>query len=171
MSELDPSELPQTSGKDTDLAFDLTASGSGSSGSKTFEVRYNGACGEEALFSALMSKGTPLIEVIDRQAGTVAACGTASLEAARGLGGAMDAVVSRVAVLIKKVVQGSHAHLKPMKAEMHSSGHAETGSDPDVAGNCGHSDPICLQSVFLHFPLAGGLEICRTVRALRAPVT
>jgi hypothetical protein len=92
MSELDPSELPQTSGKDTDLAFDLTASGSGSSGSKTFEVRYNGACGEEALFSALMTKGTPLIEVIDRQAGTVAACGTASLEAARGLGGAMDAV-------------------------------------------------------------------------------
>ncbi|MGV2977416.1 hypothetical protein AB1P65_18325 [Roseibium alexandrii] len=118
MSELDPSELPQTSGKDTDLAFDLTASGSGSSGSKTFEVRYNGACGEEALFSALMTKGTPLIEVIDRQAGTVAACGTASLEAARGLGGAMDAVVSRVAVLIKKVVEGSHAHGTPMKAEV-----------------------------------------------------
>ncbi|MBO9420938.1 hypothetical protein J7481_15635 [Labrenzia sp. R4_2] len=117
MSRLDPSELPQTSRKDTDLFFDLTTGGSEYGSSKIFEVRYNGACGEEALFSALMSKGTPLIEVIDRQAGTVAACGTASLEAARGFAGAMDAVFSRVAVLIKKVVEGAHAHGTPMKAE------------------------------------------------------
>ncbi|WP_428523099.1 glucosamine inositolphosphorylceramide transferase family protein [Roseibium sp.] len=118
MSDLDRSNLPQIGGKETELVFDLTASGSGSTGSKTFEVRYNGVRGEEALFAALMTKGTPFIEIVDLQTGTVAASGTASFEAAKGLRGAMDAVFSRVAVLIKKVVEGSHAHGTPMKTEV-----------------------------------------------------
>lgn len=67
--------------------------------------RYNGAHGETALAAALFLSGTPRIEIAAHQGDgdpRAAAAGVASLEAAEGVGGAMEAVWSRVIPLILK---------------------------------------------------------------------
>ncbi|MBO6718118.1 MAG: hypothetical protein JJ913_09205 [Rhizobiaceae bacterium] len=67
--------------------------------------RFNGQCGETALASALFFASTPRIEIVARAGDAdprVAASGFASLEAAQGIGGAMEAVWSRVIPLIVK---------------------------------------------------------------------
>jgi hypothetical protein len=67
--------------------------------------RYNGGFGEIALASALFFGGTPRIEIAAWRGDgdpRIAAEGMASLEAAEGIGGAMEAVWSRVIPLIVK---------------------------------------------------------------------
>ena len=67
--------------------------------------RYDGGFGETALASALFFGGTPRIEIVASQGDgdpRIAAQGMASLEAAQGIGGAMEAVWSRVIPLIVK---------------------------------------------------------------------
>lgn len=67
--------------------------------------RYNGGFGEQALASALFFSGTPRIEILAQTGDAdarVAAEGMAALEAAEGVGGAMEAVWSRVIPLILK---------------------------------------------------------------------
>ncbi len=67
--------------------------------------RYNGGFGETALASALFFGGTPRVELAawqGEQDPRIAAEGMASLEAAEGIGGAMEAVWSRVITLVLK---------------------------------------------------------------------
>ena len=73
---------------------------------------YNGQPGETALASALFFHGTPEI-AIERLAagedGRIVALGTASLEAASGIGGAIEAVGSRVITLLVKALSDNRA--------------------------------------------------------------
>jgi len=71
---------------------------------------YDGLPGETALASALFFRGTPRIEIEriepGEAAGRVVASGTASLEAAAGIGGGIEAVASRVIALLLKALSG-----------------------------------------------------------------
>lgn len=71
---------------------------------------YNGHAGVNALAGALFFEGTPEIAIEERHPdsleGVIVAHGFASLEAAAGLGGAMEAVHSRALSLIVKQVAG-----------------------------------------------------------------
>ncbi|MCB5204546.1 hypothetical protein LH464_18935 [Neorhizobium sp. T786] len=71
---------------------------------------YNGAAGEPALASSLLFLGTPKISIsVQREASAQPAIicgGTASLESAAGIGGAMEAVWSRTTMLLVKAIRG-----------------------------------------------------------------
>jgi hypothetical protein len=71
---------------------------------------YDGQPGETALASALFFRGTPLIAIERIEPGQVrggiVASGTASLEAAAGVGGGIEAVGSRVITLLLKALSG-----------------------------------------------------------------
>ncbi len=92
-------------GLEPDLVIDLTAAGAElpSGGTPCLRPLYNGRAGEIAMASALFFQGTPDI-AIERSAADspprIVASGTASLEAAAGIGGAIEAVGSRVVVLL-----------------------------------------------------------------------
>lgn len=73
---------------------------------RTLKPRYNGVAGEEALVAFLLASGTPDIMIEDTNAKRIVAKGTASLEAAQGISGAMEAVYSRVSVLLSRVLGG-----------------------------------------------------------------
>jgi hypothetical protein len=70
---------------------------------------FNGAAGEEALASALLFDGTPRIDIAFRQGPSgspvIVGEGEASLEAAAGIGGAMEAVWSRTLILLVKPIR------------------------------------------------------------------
>ncbi|MCV0423969.1 MAG: hypothetical protein K5905_00715 [Roseibium sp.] len=99
--------------EDADWTIDFTVGGVTSAKGRTLRVLYNGAPGEDALCSTLLNSGTPLIEVIDQGEERVIAQGTASLEAAEGLGGAMEAVYSRVCALINRILNGIYDDYPP----------------------------------------------------------
>ncbi|HEY6630497.1 MAG TPA: hypothetical protein VIZ90_03505, partial [Rhizobiaceae bacterium] len=90
-----------TDGAETDVAPDAV----------TLRPLYDGQPGETALASALFFRGTPslAVERIEpgEAAGRIVATGTASLEAAAGIGGGIEAVGSRVIALLLKALSGS----------------------------------------------------------------
>ena len=90
-----------------DLVIDLTARGVADSAAPCLRPLYNGHPGETALAAALFFQGTPAIAIeCDDARGErrVVAAGTASLEAASGIGGGIEAVGSRVIALILKAL-------------------------------------------------------------------
>ncbi|MEP6356416.1 MAG: hypothetical protein ABJ081_07025 [Hyphomicrobiales bacterium] len=89
-----------------DIIIDLTSSQRANNKARTLKPRYNGVAGEEALVAFLLASGTPEITIEDVSAERMLAKGTASLEAAQGIGGAMEAVYSRVSILLLRVLDG-----------------------------------------------------------------
>ena len=87
------------------------------------QPRFNGATGESALAAALFFGGTPYVEILAACGDDdprIAASGMASLEAAEGVGGAMEAVWSRVIPLLLKARAGfntSRALAEPASRE------------------------------------------------------
>ncbi|MEX0957343.1 MAG: hypothetical protein WDZ83_19280 [Rhizobiaceae bacterium] len=93
--------------REPEVVVDLRQVPDGEWPAKTLVLRprYNGGFGETALASALFFGGTPRIEIAAWQGDgdpRIAAEGLASLEAADGIGGAMEAVWSRVIPLVVK---------------------------------------------------------------------
>lgn len=91
------------------LILDLSASEPDVSGTVTLRPLYNGASGENALASALFHARSPDISIVrtdDVGARAIVGEGVASLEAAAGIGGAMEAVWSRVAMLLLAAIDG-----------------------------------------------------------------
>lgn len=111
--------MEQADAPPADWTFDLTSQPVAALSGQTFCIRFAGAVGEEALFSVLLNKGTPLIEIVDLNSGKAAAHGTASLEAAAGTGGAMEAVYSRVVVLIDRILGGAIENEAPQTPVTH----------------------------------------------------
>lgn len=107
VSLLSRHDLKRSNADPADCTIDLTAKGVASAQGRVLRPLYNGIPGEDALVAALMTSGTPLIEIENVTQGSVAARGTASLEDAAGLGGAMEAVYSRVAILLQRVLSGT----------------------------------------------------------------
>lgn len=101
-----------------DIILDLTVAGVNRSGkARILRPRYNGAAGEEALAGFLLAKGTPDITIEEVETGRLVACGSASLEAANGLGGGMEAVYSRVTTLLTRVLAGIEEGIELPEAE------------------------------------------------------
>lgn len=93
-----------------DIVIDLTAGGAAGEGATVLRPLYDGAAGEEALASALFFSGTPRISILRIPPGgeaRIVAEGVASLEAATGIGGAMEAVWSRALELLLKAMAGA----------------------------------------------------------------
>jgi hypothetical protein len=96
-----------------DIVIDLTDGTGADVAPSAVRLRplYDGQPGETALASALFFRGTPEI-AIERiepggTAGRIVASGTASLEAAAGIGGGIEAVGSRVIALLLKALSGA----------------------------------------------------------------
>jgi hypothetical protein len=92
-----------------DIVIDLTADRSASerSTTRTYRPFFNGHAGEFGLASSLFFEGTPHIEIeciTPSGERWIVADGFASLEAAAGIGGAMEAVWSRAAILLIKAL-------------------------------------------------------------------
>lgn len=89
-------------GEAPDLVLDLSSAGAGPCRGPLLRPLYSGRCGETGLVAALFFEGTPKIEIESEIAGStgIISGGVASLEAAEGLGGAMEAVWSRTALLL-----------------------------------------------------------------------
>lgn len=99
--------LLKPTSKTTGVVIDLAGTSVGRQDTLVLRPLYNGAGGEMALASALLFDGTPQIVIASVAADgslTSLAEGVASLEAAAGIGGAMEAVWSRVAILLDKVL-------------------------------------------------------------------
>lgn len=69
------------------------------------QILYDGVPGDEALFSALLDGRVPQIEIVDIEDGATLAAGVASLESARSLMGAADAVYARVLTLLETALR------------------------------------------------------------------
>ena len=67
---------------------------------------YDGARGEPVLAGLLLSSGAPLIGIDDLTNHKTIATGTPSLEAAEGLSGSLEAVYSRLIILLKRILKG-----------------------------------------------------------------
>jgi len=65
------------------------------------QILYDGTAGDEALFARLLEGRAPRIEIVDIDNGDVLAAGVASLEGARSLMAAADAVYARVLTLVE----------------------------------------------------------------------
>lgn len=105
----DIADLLETSGKDRFTSVvDLTNEGQ-EYASPVFRPLFNGNSGEAALASSLFFQGTPKISIaVQRSASAqpISICeGIASLESAAGIGGAMEAVWSRTAMLLVKAIR------------------------------------------------------------------
>ncbi|WP_137128961.1 hypothetical protein [Rhizobium sp. FY34] len=90
-----------------DVVIDLCAEEAGSLAVPRLQPLFNGHAGEMALASALFFDGTPEISVMERREGKeprMVAQGCASLEAAAGIGGGMEAVWSRLILLLDKAL-------------------------------------------------------------------
>ncbi|MDQ2632418.1 MAG: hypothetical protein M3Y78_01630 [Pseudomonadota bacterium] len=104
----------EPTGFEPDIVIDLTHEDAPPR-SEAIRLRplYDGDPGEIALASALFFRGTPALS-IERilpgdEAGSVIVSGTASLEAASGVGGGIEAVGSRVIALLLKVLPDAGA--------------------------------------------------------------
>lgn len=100
-----------------DIVIDLRDDDRTATPSQAIRLRplYDGQPGETALASALFFRGTPEI-AIERvmpgdAAGSVVASGFASLEAAAGVGGGIEAVGSRVVTLLLKALSAADREL------------------------------------------------------------
>jgi len=101
---------------------------------------YDGHPGETALASALFFRGTPEIAIerfdAGETAGRVVASGTATLEAAAGIGGGIEVVGSRVAALLVKalsVAGQSSGSSTPVQVRPIATGDVLVRSAKDVA--------------------------------------
>ncbi|MEW9807770.1 hypothetical protein ABUE31_17410 [Mesorhizobium sp. ZMM04-5] len=94
-----------------DIVIDLDEGGERLPRATRLRPLYDGEPGETALASSLFFRGTPRIAIErtapDDDGGRIVAEGTASLEAASGIGGGIDAVASRVATLLLKALAGT----------------------------------------------------------------
>lgn len=94
-----------------DIVIDLADDAAAAPDAVRLRPLYDGQPGETALASALFFRGTPEIAIEHlapgEDAGRIVAAGTASLEAAAGIGGAIEAVASRVTTLLLKTLSGT----------------------------------------------------------------
>jgi hypothetical protein len=112
-----------------DLVIDVTDRPAPASDAVRLRPLYDGVPGETALASALFHRGTPRIEIErigpGEAGGRIVAAGTASLEAASGIGGGMEAVASRVITLLSRA----------LAAGLDNAGGEQPCSRDDVAGS------------------------------------
>ena len=85
---------PTSEGKVLDLSIE------GVGGPNALRVRYDGLADESALFGALLSGRTPVIEITNAEGTHSLACAVPSVETAESLAEAYESVVARVSTLV-----------------------------------------------------------------------
>jgi len=132
--------LLEPSGFRPDVVVDLTDAGLPVQNATLLRPLYDGRPGETALASALFFRGTPQIAIQrigpSQAEGRVVAAGTASLEAAAGIGGGIEAVASRVVTLLLKALaedQPSSRHPRARPEDLSTSATALQPTSPNAA--------------------------------------
>lgn len=116
---LSPADFARFTANDAarpDLVIDLRDDAAAVADAVVLRPTYDGHPGESAMAGALFFTGTPRIAIERLSTGgdpVVVAGGTASLEAASGIGGGIEAVGSRVATLIVKALDAPLAIAAP----------------------------------------------------------
>ncbi|MBL8588240.1 MAG: hypothetical protein JNK46_06900 [Methylobacteriaceae bacterium] len=105
--DLVPLDLPRADGP-ADLTIDFSARSGAAA--PCLRVVADGAAGEDALFGAVLAGGAPAVALID-ETGATRGQALAALEEARGLDGAIEAIGSRLAMLIEAVIADGRARL------------------------------------------------------------
>lgn len=97
-----PQNMPPASG--TDIAIDLTGDASSSCAARVLRPLYDGQKTDQGAVAAILSGAAPTLAVEDAATGAILVEGLPSFEAADGLTGALEAVYSRICVLIEKAL-------------------------------------------------------------------
>lgn len=91
-------------GSDADVVVDLAGEAPASGGARVLRPLYDGHPTDQAAVAAILSGAAPALAVEDAATGALLAEGLPSLEAADGLTGGLDAVYSRICLLIEKAL-------------------------------------------------------------------
>lgn len=87
-----------------DIVIDLTGAAAAAPGARVLRPLYDGQASEQYAVASLLSGSAPVLTLEDAGSGTIVGRGLPSLEAADGLTGGLEAVFSRVIVLIEKAL-------------------------------------------------------------------
>lgn len=106
---------------EADVVIDLVGDASPVSGALVLRPLYDGQATDQAAVAAILSGGVPHLAVENAASGAVIVEGLPSFEAADGLTGSLEAVYSRICVLIEKALANPEASqaasaLRPVRA-------------------------------------------------------
>jgi hypothetical protein len=106
LCDLLPGAQLETQGAGGDIVIDFSsAAGDGRAGSVRLRPLFDGAAGQAALIGSLADGRAPQIAIENVSTGQIVATGLPSLETGDGLTGAMEAVYSRLSILIEQAVK------------------------------------------------------------------
>lgn len=90
----------------SDIVIDFSsAAGDARAGSLRLRPLFDGAAGEAALIGSLAEGGAPQLAIMNVSTGEIVAIGLPSLETGDGLTGGMEAVYSRLSILIEQAIK------------------------------------------------------------------
>ncbi|WP_442753928.1 hypothetical protein ACNHKD_13095 [Methylocystis sp. JAN1] len=108
---VDASAVNATLESDADVVIDLIGDASPTSGALVLRPLYDGHATDQAAVAAILSGAVPTLAVEDAASGARIVEGYPSMEAADGLTGSLEAVYSRICVLIEKALADPEATL------------------------------------------------------------
>jgi len=102
--------------RDADIVVDLSSADiPARPGQAKLRPLFAGGAGEAALIGALIAGAAPHVDIENQATGEIVASGLPSLEAADGLLGAMEAVFSRLAILIEQALRAPRRALPQLR--------------------------------------------------------
>lgn len=107
LDRADARDAAQSAGAAPDIVIDLTGTDDAApapGGARLLRPLYDGAASEAAAAAALLAGACPAIALEEPASGAIVATGLPSLEAADGLTGGLEAVLSRVVTLIEQAI-------------------------------------------------------------------
>lgn len=106
---------------DAEIVIDLSSTGvAARAGSLRLRPLFDGSPGEAALIGALVTGAAPYVTIENSTTGDIVATGLPSLEAADGLTGGLEAVLSRLPILLEQAIQGPQCSAPRLRFEPHS---------------------------------------------------
>ncbi|WP_158815564.1 hypothetical protein [Methylocapsa sp. S129] len=118
---LSPREFGAPPAGAPDIALDLSGRAtSGAGAALTLRPLYDGAPADAAMIGALIGGRAPEIAIENVATGHILCAGTPSLEAADGLTGGMEAVYSRVMILIEQAIRAPEKSLPRTQVQTHA---------------------------------------------------
>lgn len=101
---------------DADVVIDLAGGVAPPKGARVLRALYDGHADDSAAVAALLSGAAPVVALEQSDSGAIIATGLPSLEAADGLTGGLEAVFSRVIVLIERALLAPPTTIERMPA-------------------------------------------------------
>ena len=118
---LEASEIGASASGAADVVIDLSGrAGGNAANALTLRPLFDGEASEAAMIGALLAGRAPLVAIENATAGQIVCAGAPSLEAADGVTGGMEAVYSRVMILLETALRAPDASLPPMLRAAHA---------------------------------------------------